>query len=502
LVATLLSGCGHPVTGSPPVGVSEPVPVQWGSCASPPDAEAQPEIECGEVSVPLDYSKPDGARATIAVARVPATGDKIGSLVLNPGGPGYGGVDFLWGVLKDVPAKLRERFDLVGFDPRGVGRSTPAIDCNSDAQDDADRAKPGTEITGIGTVVDNTPAGVAAEDKETEAYVQRCIDKTGEELLANVGTESVARDMDVLRAALGDEKLTYLGYSYGTAIGSRYAELFEDRVRAMVLDGAMDPAVDPLRNYLHQFEAFQKAFDVYAADCARNPHCPLGTDPGKAVESFNAMLDPLVDHPAPTKDPRGLGYNDAVAAVFDALYLPAYWKPLTNGLAALRDGGPADILLALADDYNGRGRGGHYDNSVDAYNAISCADAEQPRDEAAWVEYDRQHRQVSPFVSYGEFSGHAPRGVCAFWPVAADGVPHAVSATDLPPTLVISTTGDPATPYIDGVHLAEQMHAALLTVDDTRHTASFYGIRCIDDIVTAYLIRLALPPADKRCSIH
>lgn len=467
----------------------------------PPDAKAHPEIECGEVSVPLDYSKPDGARATIAVARVPATGDKIGSLVLNPGGPGNSGVDFLWDVLEgDVPAKLRERFDLVGFDPRGVGRSTPAIDCNSDAQDDADRAAPGTEI-GITTVVDNTPAGVAAEDKETEDYVRRCVENTGEEVLSNVGTEAVARDMDVLRGALGDEKLTYLGYSYGTAIGSRYAELFGDRVRALVLDAAMDPAVDPLQMDLASFEGFQKAFDVYAADCATNPDCPLGTDPSKAVDSLHALINPLVEHPAPTKEPRGLGYNDAVAAVYDALYMPEYWKYLTEGLAALRDGRKADLFLVLADDFIGRHRDGHYDNVNDAYNAVTCADAEQPSDEAAWVEFDRRVRGLAPFGSYGEFSGHAPRGVCTFWPVAADGVPHTVSAPGIPRVLVISTTGDPATPYIDGVHLAEQMHAALLTVEGTQHTASLYGVPCVDDIVADYLVDLTLPPPDARCSM-
>ncbi|MDT5019188.1 MAG: hypothetical protein QOD39_5348, partial [Mycobacterium sp.] len=326
------------------------------------------------------------------------------------------------------------------------------------------------------------------------------VDKTGVEVLANVGAESVARDMDLLRAAFGDDKLTYLGYSYGTLIGAKYAELFPERVRAMVLDGAMDPAADPMQAMIDEYEAFQKAFDDYAADCARVADCPLGTDPAKAVERLHALVDPLVDKPAPTTDPRGLSYDDALTGVYDALYLPTYWAYLTKGLIELRDGKPANHLLALADDFMGRGSDGHFDNSNDAYAAVSCADLEYPTDEAAWVEFDRRYREVAPFGSHGSFSGHAAKGICAFWPVAADDVPHAVSAPGLPRVLVISTTGDPATPYVDGVHLAEQMHAALLTVEGTQHTASLYGNPCIDDVVTAYLIDpTALPPPDTRC---
>jgi pimeloyl-ACP methyl ester carboxylesterase len=366
------------------------------------------------------------------------------------------------------------------------------VDCNTDAEDDQDRAD---------VDVDYSPAGVAQTEKEIKEYVQRCVDKTGGDLLANVGTESAARDMDLLRAALGDDKLTYVGFSYGTFLGSEYAELFPERVRAMVLDGAKDPAADPIQSILDQAEAFQKTFDAYAADCAHTPDCPLGTDPSKAVEKLHALVDPLVGQPSPTQDPRGLSYPDALTGVYDALYGPDSWEQLTAGLAALRDRKPADDLLTLADEYMVRDSDGHYDNSSDVFNAISCADVQYPTDPAAWVDFDRKYRAVSPFDSYGEFTGHAPRDVCALWPVRADDAPHAVSAPGLPRTLVISTTGDPATPYLDGVHLAEQMHAALLTVEGTQHTASFYEIPCIDDIVTAYLVDLTLPPPDKRCSI-
>jgi hypothetical protein len=212
------------------------------------------------------------------------------------------------------------------------------------------------------------------------------------------------------------------------------------------------------------------------------------------------LVNPLVGHPAATNDPRGLSYNDAISAVWESLFSPSDWEPLTAGLTALRDDKPADVLLALADEYNGRNPEGHYDNSNDAFHAILCADFSYPADPAAWVELDKRDRAVAPFLSYGGFSGHAFRDACAFWPVHPGEASHAVSAPGLPTVLVISTTGDPATPYLDGVHLAEQMHAALLTVEGTQHTASFYGIPCVDDIVADYLIDLTLPPTDQKCS--
>jgi pimeloyl-ACP methyl ester carboxylesterase len=498
LVASGVAGCDSVVTGEPVAGGS----VDWGSCPAFPDIAVPADAQCGEVLVPLDYSKPEGPRARIALARLPATGEKIGSLLLNFGGPGLTGADTMMEWIEYYPAQVRERFDLVGFDPRGVGRSRPAVECNTDAENDRDRAEPGTVITGITSNVGNTAPEVAEENEETEDYVRRCAEKTDKDLLANLGTEMVAKDMDRIREAVGDDKLNYVGFSYGTLIGAVYAELFPERVRAMVLDGAVDPAVDPMQAILDQAVASQKAFDAYAADCARKSRdCPLGTDPGKAVDRFHALVDPLEDRPAPTNDARGLSYNDALTAVWQALFSPNDWEPLTAALTDLRDRKPADDLLAMADDYNGRNSQGHYDNTNDAFHAILCADFEYPTDGAAWAEHDRKYRASAPFASHGASTGHALRLSCAFWPVPADDVSGAVSAPGLPRVLVISTTGDPATPYLDGVHLAEQMDAALLTVEGTQHTAAFYDVPCVDDIVAAYLVDLTLPPADKRCSI-
>jgi pimeloyl-ACP methyl ester carboxylesterase len=186
------------------------------------------------------------------------------------------------------------------------------------------------------------------EQKITE-YNQRCVDKTGKAILANIGTVSVIKDLESLRAALGDDKLTYLGYSYGAGLGGLYAEAQPTKARAMVLDGAFDQSADALEGFISQRAAFQDAFDDFAAHCAKSPDCPLGTDPAKATKVFHALVDPLLSRPAPTTDPRGLSYPDAIEGTIGALYSPSYWSDLTSGLAALRDGTLADKLLTLAE---------------------------------------------------------------------------------------------------------------------------------------------------------
>jgi len=496
MVAQLVAGCtvlmgGHAVIGGPGSTGGRPgTPVAWGTCKpdSAGDVTPLPGAECGMLTVPVDYAKPDGDVAKIAMIRFRATGDRIGSLVLNPGGPGSSGIQAAASLVHKMPQSVRDRFDVVGFDPRGVGASTPAVWCNSDADNDRLRADPG---------VDYSPAGVEHLETETKDFVQRCLDKAGKQFLENVGTVSVVKDLDAMRAALGDEKLTYIGYSYGTRIGSLYAEKYPHNVRAMVLDGALDPNADPTEADIRQAAAFQKAFDNFAADCATDPACPLGTDPTKAVEVYHQLIDPLVDKPATTRDPRGLSYGDALVGTLLPLYSPTYWTVLKGGLAELAAGN-GDGLLMLADLYMGR-KNGHYDNSTDVRSAVNCVDRPASKDPADAVEKDRRIREVAPFMNYGEFTGHAPRSTCAFWPVPPTLGPHEIEVSGLPPMLVVSTTNDPATPYQAGVDLARQLGAALLTFEGTQHTVVFQGNQCVDDIAARYLIDLALPPPGARC---
>lgn len=492
-VLLLVAGCSNLVAGRAMVAVPPPgTPIEWAQCQTEASDEARVPAgaECGMLSVPVDYDDPDGEVARLAMIRFPATGDKIGSLIINPGGPGESGVEAAASLIGSLPESVRQSFDLVGFDPRGVANSTPALWCNSDADNDRLRAEP---------QVDYSPEGVAEIEEETKAFVQRCEDKMGKEFLANIGTVSVARDLDTMRQALGDEKLTYLGYSYGSRIGATYAEQYPDKVRAMVLDGAVDPNADPTEANVRQAAAFQKAFDDYAADCANDPSCPLGADPAKANEVYHSLVDPLVEQPLETRDPRGLSYSDAIVGTILPLYSPNLWRHLTQALSEMKDG-RGDTMLALADLYMGRDEQGHYNNSTDARVAVNCVDKPAVTDRAKVVEEDRRVREVAPFMSYGEFTGHAPLSTCAFWPVPPTSEPHELEVSGLPPVLVVSTTNDPATPYEAGVELAKQLGGVLLTYDGTQHTVVFQGDQCVDDIAASYLVDLTLPPPDARCS--
>ena len=263
LVVLLVAGCSTVVDGRGVVATPRPgTPIDWSQCdVAASDVRIPAGAECGKLSVPVDYTKPDGDVARLAMIRFKATGDKIGSLIINPGGPGESGVGAAASLVGAMPASIRERFDLVGFDPRGVGASTPAVWCNSDADNDRQRAD---------DQVDYTPEGVAHIESETKDFVARCVEKMGDEFLANVGTSNVIKDLDAMRAALGDQKLTYLGYSYGTRIGSAYAEAYPQNVRAMILDGAVDPNADPVEADIRQAAAFQTAFNDYAADCGKS----------------------------------------------------------------------------------------------------------------------------------------------------------------------------------------------------------------------------------------
>jgi pimeloyl-ACP methyl ester carboxylesterase len=320
----------------------------------------------------------------------------------------------------------------------------------------------------------------------------------GKEFLANVGTASVVKDLDAMRAALGDDKLTYLGYSYGTRIGSLYAETYPQNVRAMILDGAVDPNADPIEADIRQAAAFQTAFNDYAADCATQSSCPLGTDPAKAVSVYHDLVDPLVDKPAPTKDPRGLSYSDALVGTILPLYSPNLWRHLTQGLSELKKG-RGDTMLTLADLYMGRDGDGHYNNSTDVRVAVNCVDEPPVTDKTKVIDEDRRAREAAPFMSYGKFTGHAPLGTCAFWPVPPTSRPHHISVDGLPPILVVSTTNDPATPYQAGVDLAKQLGGSLLTFHGTQHTVVFQGNTCVDDIAATYLVDVTVPPPGAKC---
>jgi pimeloyl-ACP methyl ester carboxylesterase len=508
--ALALSACSQPAAApTPPVPQPAGPPAEltrfyeqqlsWGPCAdyakSASDRAAYDDeaLECARLEVPLDYTEPDGRTAQIGVLRHRATGDRIGSLLVNPGGPGASGMGLGASMSRRLErSPIGQRFDIVGFDPRGVGASTPTIDCLNDAEWEVERAD---------LDVDPSPEGVAQTEAENQQYAQRCTERSGgAEVLANVGTRDVVRDVDILRQALGDEKLTYLGYSYGTRIGSAYAEAFPQNVRALVLDGALDPEQTTVERTVDQNAGFQKAFDAFAADCAKEPTCPLGTDPARATANFQALTRPLMDRPVPADGgARRLSYPDAVTGTIQALYLSDFWPLLSRGLSALASG-DGTILMRLADMYNDRDQDGGYGNGIEAFIVISCVDEERITERAEQGELIRRANEAAPFRDDG-------RGVvaaldpCAFWPAPPTSEPHTPQVQGLPPTLTVSVTGDPATPYQAGVDLAKALSGSLLSVDGAQHTVALQGNRCVDDTVSAYLVDLRLPPDGARCSL-
>ncbi|MDI6629355.1 MAG: alpha/beta hydrolase, partial [Rhodococcus sp. (in: high G+C Gram-positive bacteria)] len=374
-VAVVLAGCSGPEpTATPensgvpdassPASVAGPIPsgleafytqtLEWESCDSynTDGSELGRAVECAMVTVPLDYADPEGKTIEVAISRTKATGEKIGSVLMNPGGPGSSGL-YLAGQAEGTA--VADRFDRIGFDPRGIGASEPEVRCLTSEEVDEERREPDVDVS---------PEGIAATEAEHRDYAAQCVERTGADVLEHVGTREVVRDMDVIRAVLGDEKLTYIGYSYGTRIGTAYAEEFPSNVRAMVLDGALDPDQSPVDEAVAQGAAFQTAFDQFAADCAQTDTCPLGTDPAQAVEQFRSLVDPLIDQPAETTDPRGLSYDDAITGAQQALYSQQLWRLLRAGLNELREG-RGDTLLRLADTYSGRLEDGSYTNIDD-----------------------------------------------------------------------------------------------------------------------------------------
>ena len=510
VVALAVAGCGQATEGTPRSDSGKSVPeaefapgagvvpdglgsfytqeLDWESCDSfvTDGTLLSSAVSCSYVTVPLDYDDPAGDTVRIALSRSQASGDKIGSILFNPGGPGVSG---LYMATQAEGLRVAERFDRIGFDPRGVGASTPAIRCLTAPEVDAERAEPDVDVS---------PEGIAEQEADSTDYAAKCVDRSGTEILEHVGTREVVRDMDVIRSVLGDESLTYVGYSYGTRIGSAYAETFPGNVRAMVLDGALDPEQNPVDEAIEQGAAFQAAFDAFVEDCIAAGSCPLGPDAAAADENFRELVDPLIGTPAATTDPRGLSYDDAVTGVQQALYSQTLWRLLRAGLNELRSG-RGDTLLRLADTYSGRLEDGTYSNLDDAFNAIRCVDDPPTTDRTEAGEADRRYREAAPFLDDGRGTGAAPLDLCAFWPVENTSNPHSLTVSGLPPLVVVSTTRDPATPYQAGVELARALDAELVTYEGTQHTVAFSGVACVDGPLIEYLLDLVPPDNDLVC---
>jgi pimeloyl-ACP methyl ester carboxylesterase len=398
-------------------------------------------------------------------------------LFVNPGGPGGSTIDILSGWSRSMPQEIRSRFDIVLMDPRGVGESSPLI-CHDNIQ----------ELLGLDPYPETDADWREIEDAIKEMTSQ-CADAGGD-ILPFLGTESVARDMDRIRDAMGDDQLTYFGYSYGTTIGQVYADLFPGRVRAMVLDGAVDLSLDADTRWLEQTVGFEAAYNRFLADC-RSRSCLPG-DPAKTISDLieKARQNPI---PARTGD-RPLGGGEALFGIVGSLYNKASWLLMSSSIKAAMDG-DGSALLFLVDSFLGR-EGDGYNNSNEMNSAVNCLDFVNERDPQHYRELSKEFAAAAPF--FGE--ALASTGLyCAFW--EADPKPlHTPTASGAAPIVVIGNTGDPATPYKWAVALASQLESAVLITHDAEgHTAYRAGSNCIDDAIDAYLVDLTVPPDGKRC---
>ncbi len=455
--------------------------VAWGDCA---DAPAQfVQLECGTLAVPLDYGQPDGEQIDIALVRAPTAGsDRIGSLVFNPGGPGGSGIDFLTSAVSIVPPELADRFDLVSFDPRGVGAST-AVECDVNFDDDVSLLGPGDD------------AGWEALVAEAEGLAAKCTAESTA-LAPYLGTNNAARDLDRMREALGDDQLSYVGFSYGTRLGATYAQLFPDKVRALVLDGAVKPTSDLAELGLEQGPGFDAALESFAAACDADTDCALN-DLGATLDIYNALVTEIADVGTFSTDDgdRVLTPGELQLGVIAALYSTQLWPVLADALYVADTQQDGSLLQVLADSYTGRQPDGIYDNSQVAGLSINCAD--DPNRPPVDVVRQQAEAAAGRSTYFGEFLRASAGCIGTADPIDPIEIGPAEGAA---PILVIGNTGDPATPYEWAVELSNLLTSSVLyTVQADGHTA-FLSVPCVDRVVIDYLVDLQLPDAGSSCS--
>jgi len=495
-VALITSGCTQR-SGDAARMESDPRPATSGGSTAPATSldwtpcrgklTSQAGLQCATLAVPIDPATPDGPTLDLALTRKKSTGsadERIGSLVMNPGGPGGSGLEFLANASMAFPSSLTDRFDLVSFDPRGVGESDP-VRCLDDDQKDE-------QLEGDLSPDDDAER---AHSEAQQAELRKGCETRNPDLVTHMSTADVAADMDRIRAAVGDEKLNYLGYSYGTAIGATYAAKFPANIRAMVLDGSVSPSASVADQAMVQATGFERTLGNFVTTCDADKSCALAPDTAAAIESTRRSLE---EKPVEVK--TGAGTRTLTSDLFDyglatALYDTSTWGPTAKAIKNIRSGG-AKTILALVDRQTGRQADGSYDNSSDAQTMVNCADQnDHLTEEQARVE-EEKIRAAAP--TFGGLLGAGLTG-CNDWPAPAEPTP-APSAVGAPPILVIGTVGDPATPY----EWAQEMSAALtgsvlLTYEGDGHTAFLRGGPCIEDAVVDYLVDLTLPAVGTRC---
>ena len=493
VAALILSGCGlvNPVTTSTATGEKvsaglEPFyhqELEWRGCGD--------GMQCAVAKAPLDWEDPSRESIELALVRQPATGGPAkGSLLVNPGGPGGSGVD----IVRDsvdyaTTERLQKSFDIVGFDPRGVGQSS-AISCYDKPAEldsflyDITPGEPGSD------------AWIDALETSGKKFGEACLDHTGD-LLEYVDTVSAARDMDMLRAALGDEKLNYLGYSYGSILGATYAGLYPEKTGRLVLDGALDPELSNFERTAVQAEGFEGALGAFVVDCLTQSDCPFSGTKEEALSDIAKLIERLDASPLRAADGRELGGSTMTTAIIFPLYDEANWMYLREVLALVMQG-ETEFAFVLADTYNGREQNGEYrDNSLESRIAINCLDYGAQGDRELWRSQAAELEKRAPVL--GSQFGYGGT-LCGQWPFDQGKEPGLIDAAGSADILVVGTTNDPATPYSWAQALASQLeNGHLITRKGEGHTGYNKENDCVDTAVDDYFIDGTVPTADPKC---
>jgi len=495
VVTLLLAGCQF-FPGIPKVELPTPTDADgfysqtltWERCG---DGQ-----ECSTAKAPIDWDSPGDGAISLALVKHLATGTKQGSMLLNPGGPGGSGWDYVYYSGDQVAGPdVVAAFDIVGWDPRGVGQST-GVECYTD-----DKQKD-EQLYGTFDSPYDTEGWIDELTGEMEDFAAACEKNTGE-LLGNLDAASNAKDMDMLRAVLGDDKLNYLGYSYGTYFGAVYAELFPQNVGRFVLDGAVDPLQTDFEALKFQMAGFDSGLRAYMQHCLDSGECPFTGDVDSALGQVRSALDNVDALKLVNFDGRVLDSATLATAIIENLYSESYWNDLTDMFTDLQQGDPTTTFTS-ADDYNQRGPNGTYDsNANDVYIAATCADGDFANDPESTLdriaEIDAYAPILGKYATYDDFA--VLDTACTHWPYprGAD-LPTTFEAKGAGPILVIGTSNDPATPYASSVSLAKQLSSGvLISYDGEGHTVYNQGVTCIDDVVDAYFVSGTVPAADPMC---
>ncbi len=443
----------------------------WKNCAT----EKYPTLQCASLEVPLDHRRPGGRHITLALSRVPHTAETYqGPLLVNPGGPGGSGLRLAGFVASALPKEVAAQYDVIGFDPRGVGQSEPALDC-----------KPGH----FGPVRPDTLPSTAALEKanldRARSFAAACGEKYGH-LLPYVNTPSAVRDLDAIRQALGAEKINYFGYSYGTYLGAVYARFFPERVRRLVLDSVVDPTDVWYEANLNQDVAFDDRHRAFLAWVAEHDATyRLGTDPERVEAEWYAMRSSLAKKPAGGT----VGASELEDTFIPGGYYNGYWPDLAEAFAAYVNDKDPEPLVDVYEDVGAADASG--DNTYSIYTSVQCQDADWPRDWRQWREDNWAVHEKAPFMAWNNAWYNAP---CAFWP-ADSSRPVNIANGELPPVLLFQSTGDAATPYQGAVTVHHLLARSSLVVEEGggNHGITLSGNTCLDEHLTAYLTDGTVP---------